>query len=198
MEYIYISIYAGAASKDVTQRVEWMTSDNSKKTRLMEILNQDPAPFIVFANSKKQCDHLAKYVESHGISATVLHSGKIQDQREANLAGFKAGDYDVLVATDVVGRGIDISGVEQVINFELPKTIDKYTHRIGRTGRAGRKGVATSFLTNEDGDIMFDLKEMLVASNNMVCRELANDERSREKPGAVKNRGMGRSGTIFS
>jgi len=187
--FLAVGDRAGAASKDVTQRVEWMASDNAKKTRLLEILAEDPAPFIVFCNSKKQCDHIAKFVEGNGHSSTVLHSGKIQDQRETNLAGFKAGEFDVLVATDVVGRGIDITGVEQVINFELPKTIDKYTHRIGRTGRAGRKGVATSFLTNEDADLMFDLKEMLTSSNNLVPLELSRHEASKQKPGEVSQKG---------
>jgi hypothetical protein len=104
------------------------------------------------------------------VTCTVLHGGKIQETREANLEGFKDGTYDVLVATDVVGRGIDISGVQQVINYEMPSDIEKYQHRIGRTGRAGKTGIATSFLTEADTQIFFDLKNMLTASNMVHYR----------------------------
>jgi ATP-dependent RNA helicase DDX23/PRP28 len=187
--FLAVGDRAGAASTNVTQRVEWMGSDNQKKTRLLEILNEDLAPFIIFMNAKKACDSLSRYLTQAGFKSTVVHGGKIQAQREANLAGFKAGEYDVLVATDVIGRGIDISGVEQVINYELPKTIDKYTHRIGRTGRAGRKGVATSFLTNEDTDIMFDLKNMLISSHNLVPLELSRHEGAKNPPGTISQRG---------
>lgn len=95
----------------------------------------------------------------------MLHGGKIQETREASLEGFKDGTYQVLVATDVVGRGIDIPNVQQVINYEMPSDIEKYQHRIGRTGRAGKTGIATSFLTDADSHIFFDLKNMLQASN---------------------------------
>ncbi|MEI6984456.1 C-terminal helicase domain-containing protein, partial [Klebsiella pneumoniae] len=76
-------------------------------------------------------------------------------------------------ATDVAGRGIDIPDVAHVINYEMPSSVDTYTHRIGRTGRAGKKGVATSFLTLENTDIFFDLKQMLIQSNSPVPPELA-------------------------
>ena len=71
----------------------------------------------------------------------------LQDQREAGLAGFKEGKYSVLVATDVAGRGIDVQDVACVINYDMPHSIENYTHRIGRTGRAGKKGYAVTFLT---------------------------------------------------
>ena len=103
----------------------------------------------------------------------------------ANLAAFKDGVYRVLVATDVVGRGIDISGVTLVVNFDLPSSIERYTHRIGRTGRAGLRGCAVSFLTNEDTEIMYDLKDALRTSGNHVPRELAQHEASQVKPGTI-------------
>jgi ATP-dependent RNA helicase DDX23/PRP28 len=98
------------------------------------------------------------------------------------LRGFKAGDYDILVATDVAGRGIDVKGIDLVVNYELPHTIENYTHRIGRTGRAGRKGTAVSFLTSDDRDIMYELKELLIESKNHVPDALANHEAARVKP----------------
>lgn len=86
----------------------------------------------------------------------------LQDQREENLESFRDGDYTVLVATDVASRGLDIPDVKEVVNYELPSKIETYCHRIGRTGRAGKDGIATSFLTEHDEEIMFGLKARLL------------------------------------
>jgi len=108
-----------------------------------------------------------------------------QDVREECLQEFRDGKAQVLVATDVAGRGIDVKGVTHVINYDLPKDIDSYTHRIGRTGRAGASGLATSFVSNEDTEIMYDLKKMLMETNNAVPAELAQHEASKVKPGSI-------------
>ncbi len=102
------------------------------------------------------------------------------------LASFKAGDFDVLVGTDVLGRGIDISGVTLVVNYDMPSTIDRYTHRVGRTGRAGQKGLAVSFITNDDAEIMYDLVEALKNSGNPVPHELSNHPSAKIQPGSGK------------
>ncbi|KAF3646962.1 hypothetical protein FXO38_18880, partial [Capsicum annuum] len=90
--------------------------------------------------------------------------------------------YNVLVATDVASRGIDIPGVAHVINYDMPNNIEAYTHRIGRTGRAGKTGVATTFLTMQDTEVFYDLKQMLTQSNSPVPPELARHEASKFKP----------------
>jgi ATP-dependent RNA helicase DDX23/PRP28 len=116
---------------------------------------------IIFVNQKKGVDILAKALEKLGVSfecfglsrtrtnrnllksqygVATLHGGKSQDQREQSLAQVKAGQKDVLVATDVAGRGIDVKNVSLVINYDMSKNIEDYTHRIGRTGRAGKSG----------------------------------------------------------
>ena len=77
----------------------------------------------------------------------MLHGGKTQDQREAGIKGFREGEFNILIATDVAGRGIDVPDVTLVINYDMPNNIEAYTHRIGRTGRAGKKGTAVTFLT---------------------------------------------------
>merc|ERR1711865_1013461 len=146
-------------------------------------------PIIVFCNTKKSCDAVAKRISTYGYTPTVLHSGKIQDLRAANIQGFRDGHYDVLVATDVAGRGIDIPNVQGVINFDMPNKIEPYTHRIGRTGRAGKKGVAISFLTDKDEEIMFDLKEMLIKCGVHVPEALAKNQASREKQGGIEQKG---------
>jgi ATP-dependent RNA helicase DDX23/PRP28 len=101
------------------------------------------------------------------------------------LEGFRNKQFNCLVATDVACRGIDIPDVAHVINYDMPVNIEMYTHRIGRTGRAGKTGVATTFLTLFDSDVFYDLKQMLVQSNSPVPPELARHEASKFKPGFV-------------
>ena len=104
---------------------------------------------------------------------TTLHGGKSQEQREISLEGFRTKRYNVLVATDVAGRGIDIPDVAHVINYDTPVNNEIYTRRIGRTGCAGKTGVATIFLNLQDNDVFYDLKQMLIQSNSPVPPELA-------------------------
>ena len=88
-----------------------------------------------------------------------MHSGKNQEQREAALQALRTGDADVLVATDLAGRGIDVTDVSLVVNYQMSNTIEAYIHRIGRTGRAGKQGTAITFLSNDDDEVMYDLKQ---------------------------------------
>lgn len=111
------------------------------------------------------------------------------DYRELALAQLKEGNADILVATDVAGRGIDVKNVSLVVNYDMAKNIEDYTHRIGRTGRAGQSGTAITFLTNNDTDVMYDLKQMLSKSTlSKVPPELANHEAAQTKPGAFRPR----------
>lgn len=114
---------------------------------------------------------------------TQLHGGKTQDQREASLAGFREDKYNVLVATDVAGRGIDVANVALVVNYDMAHTVEAYTHRIGRTGRAGRKGTAVTFLTGGDTEVYYDLKKLLEESKAVVPPQLAHHEAAKVKPG---------------
>ena len=181
-----VSVTIGSAGKAVDrieQRVLWLPPA-ARLARVLTDLRSCSPPAIVFCNMKKDCDALLKYLQSRGVSATVLHSGKSQEQREGNLAGFRAGRYDVLVATNVAGRGIDIPGVTLVINYDAPASIEDYTHRIGRTGRAGSSGVAVTYLSEADTSIFYDLKRFLDASPKAVVpHELRNHPAARVKPG---------------
>jgi len=177
---------AGSAADRVTQVVEWVPNEHRKRSRLAELLSESDPPVIVFVNTKRDCDVVWKAVRGLGYNPCKLHSGRTQDQREEALKGFREGIYDVLVGTDVAGRGIDVSGVTHVINWQLPAEIEKYTHRIGRTGRAGLKGLATSFLCNEDTNIMYDLLQMLKNSKQVVPKELREHPSAQAKPGTVQ------------
>lgn len=185
--FIAVGDRSGDVASTVTQRVMW-TTENMKRKLLNDILERDEPPFIVFCNAKKSCDTLLNHINSQGYSAVVIHGGKAQDLRQKALAGFKEGTYDVLVATDVVGRGIDVRGVKQVVNYDLPSDIEKYTHRIGRTGRGGDTGIATSFITEADTDVMYDLRQKLLTAGANVPRELDRHEAAKVKPGTVLQR----------
>ena len=118
-----------------------------------------------------------------------MHGGKGQEQREFALSNLKSGAKDILVATDVAGRGIDIKDVSLVINYDMAKTIEDYTHRIGRTGRAGKHGTAISFCTKDDSPLFYDLKALLLSSPVSTCPpELANHPDAQHKPGTVVQR----------
>eukprot|EP00124_Ichthyophonus_hoferi_P002606 Ihof_evm3s185 gene=Ihof_evmTU3s185 len=154
---------AGNAVSRVQQRVELM-SEEQKRKRLVEHLKDLEGPIIIFVNQKKGCDILAKSLEKMGYRAITLHGGKGQEQRQVALESLKTGEKDILVATDVAGRGIDIKDVSAVINYDMAKNIEDYTHRIGRTGRAGKTGMAITFLTQHDKEVFFDLKTMITNS----------------------------------
>ena len=162
---------------------------------MMDLLKGSFAPpMIVFVNQKKGCDSLAKMINGAGLRAVTLHGGKSQEQRELSLSQLKNGKADVLVATDVAGRGIDVQNVSLVINFDMAKNIEDYTHRIGRTGRAGRSGVAVTFLSSYDTDVYYDLKQMLTKSTlATVPAELRNHEAAMTK-GGVGGRRRGGGG----
>lgn len=182
-------VYIGSVGKPVdrTEQVVYMISENEKRRKLTEILQRGvEPPIIIFVNQKKGADVLAKGLEKLGFNACTLHGGKGQEQRDFALASLKNGSKDILVATDVAGRGIDIKDVSMVINYDMAKTIEDYTHRIGRTGRAGKTGKAMSFVTKEDSALFYDLKQVLLASSVSTCPpELMNHPEAQHKPGTV-------------
>ncbi|KAG8748691.1 mRNA splicing protein prp28 [Ceratobasidium sp. 414] len=175
---------AGRAVESVEQRVEFVIGDEKKKMRLLDILNNGgfQAPIIVFVNQKKTADMVARDLSRAGWSTSTLHSGKNQEQREAALQALRTGEADVLVATDLAGRGIDVQDVSLVINYQMAGTIEAYVHRIGRTGRAGKTGVAITFLTNDDDEVMYELKQEISKSPiSKVPPELARHEAAQQK-----------------
>lgn len=119
--------------------------------------------------------------------------GKGQDQREASLEAFRSGASNVLVATDVAGRGLDIPDVMHVVNYDMPLKIENYCHRIGRTGRAGKEGIATTFLTDQDEEMFYDLKSYLTDTGMPVPDKLARHPSAQQAPGA-----RGDDGKLFS
>ena len=116
---------------------------------------------IVFTRTKHRARHLAEHLSKAGHRAVSLQGNMSQAQRDRAMSGFRARRYDILVATDIVARGIDVSGVSHVINFDVPNTPEAYTHRIGRTGRAELEGIACTFITTNDSGWVRDTERMI-------------------------------------
>jgi ATP-dependent RNA helicase RhlE len=136
-------------------RLQTFEVDADKKMPLLEhLLGSDPGSFLVFVRTKHGADKIARKLERSGHSATRIHGDRTQAQRNAALRSFSQGQHRVLVATDVAARGIDVAHVAHVVNFDMPKLAEDFVHRIGRTGRASKKGVASTFaIPAEKGDL---------------------------------------------
>lgn len=134
-----------------------------KLALLTHLLETQQGTFLVFARTKHGADKLARKLVRAGVDAAVIHGGRSQSQRTAALAGFKTGKHRVLVATDIAARGIHVSGIAHVVNYDLPQVPDDFIHRVGRTGRADESGVATTFVMPEDYPDMRLIERMLGA-----------------------------------
>jgi ATP-dependent RNA helicase RhlE len=138
---------------DIEHRFVHVVSQSAKIQHLADHLREGERT-LVFVRTKRGADRLVKRLRSHELTAVAMHGDKSQGQRERALARFERGDVHTLVATDVAARGIDVSDIIHVINFDAPGDRDAYVHRIGRTGRAGRSGTGTSFvLTDQAADM---------------------------------------------
>ncbi len=155
--------HAMSAAKTVEQRVIWM-SEESKSRQLRKMLDEEPGSLIVFTRSKDGASRLWRSLHSRGMSdVTVIHSDRRQSDREQALVDFKEGKCRVLIATDVAGRGIHVDDVAHVINYDLPREAEDYIHRIGRTGRIGATGKATSFATPRDRALFGEIQKIVGA-----------------------------------
>ncbi|MFW2828659.1 DEAD/DEAH box helicase [Sphingomonas sp. ID0503] len=115
---------------------------------------------LVFTRTKHGADRVVKFLDAAGIGCAAIHGNKSQPQRERALAAFRTGEIKILVATDIAARGIDVSGVSHVFNFELPNVPEQYVHRIGRTARAGAAGIAISFVDGEEKGYLRDIERL--------------------------------------
>ncbi len=140
---------ASRPSEQVELRVYTVMQDQ-KLGLLDKMLNEEQGTFLVFARTKHGADRIAKKLEKQGHDVDVIHGDRSQSQRTAALKGFALGKHRVLVATDVAARGIDVQDIAHVVNYDMPNAPEDFVHRIGRTGRAGAKGVATTFVMPQE------------------------------------------------
>ncbi len=154
----------------------YRVGDDDKRRALVQLVRQRQiTQAFVFVNSKLGCARLARSLEREGLKTTALHGDKSQDERLKALAAFKAGEVDLLVATDVAARGLDIKDVPAVFNFDLPFNPEDYVHRIGRTGRAGASGLAVTFVSGSDGRLVADLEKLLKKKLEVEAVEFEED-----------------------
>ncbi|KAK1578707.1 hypothetical protein Q3G72_032549 [Acer saccharum] len=174
--YIFLAVGRVGSSTDlIVQRVEFV-HETDKRSHLMDLLHAQretetrvkQALTLVFVETKKGADALEHWLYSNGFPATTIHGDRSQQEREMALRSFKSGKTPILVATDVAARGLDIPHVGHVVNFDLPNDIDDYVHRIGRTGRAGKTGLATAFFNENNLSMARPLAELMQESNQEV------------------------------
>nr|XP_039253499.1 ATP-dependent RNA helicase DDX3X-like [Styela clava] len=168
--YIFLAVgRVGSTSTNITQKVVWVDEDEKHKF-LLDLINATDANSLtlVFTETKKGADDLDEFLYSRKYKSTSIHGDRSQREREEALQAFRTGEYPILVATAVAARGLDIPNVRHVINFDLPSDIDEYVHRIGRTGRVGNVGLATSFFNKKNLNIGKDLVDLLMEANQEV------------------------------
>ena len=157
---IAVSPVSSAAEK-VVQKVCFVDKD-AKRNLLVHLLRAPEVErALVFSRTKHGANRVAEHLHRAGIAAAAIHGNKSQGARTRALDGFRSGELPILVATDIAARGIDVSGVTHVINFDLPNVPETYVHRIGRTGRADASGVAVSFCDSEERPFLADIERLL-------------------------------------
>ena len=141
----------GTAPELITQEIFVVKSENKQKT-LKEILKKYTGSVLLFTRTKRGAAKINRFLRDAGFSSAEIHSDRSMGQRKEALQGFKSGRFRILAATDIAARGIDVTGIELVVNYDIPDDPENYVHRIGRTGRAGLKGHAVSLATPDQGD----------------------------------------------
>jgi len=154
---------SGTTVELVTQEL-FIVKKEAKTQLLKKLLGQYHGSVLLFSRTKHNARKIVKSIRDMGHSASEIHSNRSLSQRRDALEGFKAGKYRVLVATDIASRGIDVTGIELVLNYDLPEDAENYVHRIGRTARAGHKGHAVSFATPDQGRDVADIEKLIKAT----------------------------------
>lgn len=159
---------AGAASMAIDQVIEEV-SPEAKMPMLVQTIYKTAPPTIVFSDNKNEVDDIQEYLLMRGISAVAIHGSKSQEEREYAIKAFKSGQKDVMVASGVASKGLDFNEIQHVINYTMPKEIEDYVHQIGRTGRSGKRGTATTFVNRSVPDqTLLDLKYLLIEAGQTV------------------------------
>jgi len=158
-------------------------ADGEKPELLSRLLNKEAGRCLIFSRTKRGAERIAKSLNRQGINAAKIHGDRSQSQRTAALTGFQRGQYRVLVATDVAARGIHVQDIAHVINYDLPEVAENFIHRVGRTGRAGERGVASTLFVREQRTELFQLERALgirmerMSMNGEPCEKSARTHR---------------------
>lgn len=209
-DYLFLKVgRVGSTTDSITQVLKWVDR-YSQRDELLKDLRSNPGKTLVFVEKKREADSLARFLYDQGFGATAIHGDRSQAEREAALRSFRGGRITVLVATDVASRGLDIDNstfpllarisssffliltVTHVIQVAMGSSIDDYIHRIGRTGRAGNTGVATSYFNEDNKALSKKLVKVLEEANQIVPPWLTKI--AAEFRGKKAGRGYGRGG----
>ncbi|XP_063068373.1 DEAD-box helicase 3 X-linked b isoform X1 [Engraulis encrasicolus] len=210
-DYIFLAVgRVGSTSENITQKVVWV-EEGDKRSFLLDLLNATVIPSevqdqtgenlakpgkesltLVFVETKKGADALEDFLYREGYACTSIHGDRSQRDREEALHQFRSGRCPILVATAVAARGLDIPHVKHVINFDLPSDIEEYVHRIGRTGRVGNLGLATSFFNDKNSNITKDLLDLVVEAKQEVPSWLESLAFEHQHKSSSRGRSKGR------
>jgi ATP-dependent RNA helicase RhlE len=186
-----VEVAPSATPIEAIAQAIYPVAETQKTDLLVRLLEEEKLDrVLVFTRTKHRADRVCRHLERNRIKGTAIHSNRTQAQRQRALDGFKDGTYRVLVATDIVARGIDVDSISHVINYDLPSQAQDYVHRIGRTARAGASGTAISFLAAEQAGELREIELML--GEPLPCRDLEgftymqrlipNPDRTAKKP----------------
>ncbi|XP_078446791.1 DEAD-box ATP-dependent RNA helicase 45-like [Wolffia australiana] len=199
-----VEIQVGGRSvvnKDISQLIE-VREEKERFLRLLELLGEwyEKGKILVFVHSQDKCDSLFKDLLRHGYPCLSLHGAKDQTDRESTITDFKSNVCNLLVATSIAARGLDVKELELVVNFDVPNHYEDYVHRVGRTGRAGRKGCAVTFISEEEERYAPDLVKALELSEQAVpqdLKKLAEGFMVKVNQGTEQAHGTGYGGSGF-
>ena len=179
---------------DIDQKI-LRISEDGKYDELKKQIDDIDGSVIVFVNTKYGADKLAKKITADGYSAKAIHGGLRQDKRNMVIKSFRDKKHRVMIATDVAARGLDIPHIEHVVNYDLPQCLEDYTHRIGRTGRAGAKGSSVCFITPKEDKKSYPIRKVIDPS--IVLLSGSSDQKKDNKKNNLSSR-RGRPGSRFS
>jgi len=180
------------SNKRIDQKIV-VTSNNEKMHQFFDFLKEnEKEKTIVFCNTKRECDNLERelhYNKDIRARGSAIHGDKSQNVRDRIINDFKVGRSNILIATDVAARGLDVKDVTRVFNYDMPNNCEQYVHRVGRTGRGGKTGAAVTLFTSADSGMARELVKMLQKSDQKVCERLGEMARNSGRGGGNSGRG---------
>ena len=200
---VSVSITPESTTVEAIEQSLMFVMRSDKRGLLTYIIEEEsPEKVLVFCRTKHGCNRISRQLGQDGIDALPIHGNKSQGARENALRRFRNGTLQVLVATDVASRGIDVSDISHVINLDLPNEPEVYVHRIGRTGRAGRGGTTIAFCDENEGEYLRGIEKMIrqdipVNESHPFHSEKARSRKGSKAPKRHQNRGRGRSNTRY-
>jgi ATP-dependent RNA helicase RhlE len=176
----------------IAQYVYFVGHQSKRKLLVQLLADKEVSRVLIFTRTKHGANRVAEHLDKHGISAAAIHGNKSQSARERALSGFKAGTLRALVATDIAARGIDVDGVSHVIQVDLPEVAEQYVHRIGRTARAGKDGIAWAFCSPDDAPLLRQIERTIRMKVPVVAHEFGAGENEAPEEDDRGPRPMGR------